>query len=352
MISITPAPHYVMLIKMNENDILNKANTINLPRDAAGRRITASVPRIRPGETIRDAKELIEKNAKKYESINYIYVTSKSGRLKGVVSIKDIFNYPPDTRISEIMVTKVVKAKPETDQEKVALKALRNNIKSIPIVNDQGRFLGALTNDSILNILDTEYREDFLKMSGIVITKNSHLNESMDVFKSFKVRAPWILIGLFGGLFTAKLIGLFDRVLEEEIVFASFIPLVAYITNAVGTQTQTLYIRDMSQNTKIPFLRYSAKQLLITSLIALTSWGAIIAVARLFWNSIFLGIVIGIAVFTAIIVATIFSILVPYILDKAKVDPAAGSGPFTTIIQDLLSVLIYLGIVSVAVNAF
>ncbi len=147
-----------------------------------------------------------------------------------------------------------------------------------------------------------------------------------------------------GGLFTAKVIGLYDHILEEEVIFASFIPLVAYVANAVGNQTQTLYIRDLATKPDIKLALYSVKQIVTTFLIGLTSWAAIILITTLFWGSLILGVIVGLAVFIAILVATIFSLIIPTMFERLNIDPATGSGPFTTVIQDLLSVLVYLTI--------
>jgi magnesium transporter len=168
--------------------------------------------------------------------------------------------------------------------------------------------------------------------------------DDFGVAHAYAARIPWILIGLFGGLITAKIIGSFEQILSQNIILASFIPLVAYIANAVGTQTQTLYIRDLATRPKFSFLAYSTKQAIISVLIGLSVWITLVFITTLTWGMSSLGMIVGFSLFLAILVASFFALVIPRVLDQFNIDPANGSGPFATIIQDLLSVVIYLSV--------
>lgn len=326
-------------------EVQNKTLSATLPRDAVGHMITNKVPIITPDKNISDLREILFENAKKFDSIQYTYVLSKHGKLAGIISIKQVLSFSPESKIKNIMQTNIIKTHPKVDQEKAAQIAVKNGIKALPVVDENDYFLGTFLGDQILSVLDQESEEDLLKLSGIILGK-SHLKEEsqLPILKSFTHRVPWIIVGLFGGLFTAKIIGGFSATLEKNIILAGFIPLIAYVANAVGVQTQTIYIRDLSRYSNISIVKYSVKQLFTSSLIAIACWIVIYLLSMFIWKATFLGFVVGLSVFSAIMMATFFAIFIPYILVKLRVDPAIGSGPFATIIQDLLSIVIYFSI--------
>ena len=330
-----------------KKEILEKAKEVQYKIDAVAHHVSQKVPTVRKDDTILQLKAMLLENANRFDTINYVYVLSDKKKLKGVASIKEVLSADPSKKISEIMVGEdLITAHPHTDQEKVAHKALKHNLKSIPIVDKNNKFIGVVPSDQILSILDQESKEDLLRFSGYMLDNedDSRDESKLPVLRSFQHRIPWILFGLFGGLFTAQIISKFDGILTEYVILASFIPLVAYVANAVGVQTQTVFIRDLAVRGNINYYKYSLKQALVAILIAITCWAAILFMAVLSWQESYLGIVVGAAVFSAILMATFFAVLIPYSLNKLKMDPAIGSGPFTTIIQDFLSIVIYLAI--------
>jgi magnesium transporter len=240
----------------------------------------------------------------------------------------------------------LIKVHPHTDQEKAAHMALASGIKAVPVVDEAGYFLGVIPSDGIQSILESETKEDFYRFAGIVGKQHPDKTQDLSIRRSFARRIPWILIGLFGGLLTAEIIGEFEHVLSKNLLLAGFIPLIAYIANAVGVQTQTVYIRDLATQAKFSTYYYSIRQIITSTLIGLTCWGLIYLLSVFIWHTPYLGFVVGLAVFSAILVATFFAIFIPYILKTLGTDPAIGSGPFSTIIQDLLSIVIYFAIAS------
>lgn len=330
-------------------NVHERLKQLALPTTAAGRHLTTKVPSVSPANTLQEVQELLVDHPQEFDTFNYIYVVNKLHKLIGVFSIDKIFLLPSDTVVRDIMVRKLVVSRPQVDQERAANLALKHNIKAIPIVDRDRTFMGVIPSDQILEIIHHEHQEDLLHLSGIVPhMHNGLLAANSTILNSAWHRVPWILIGLMGGLLTAKVIGGFEAVLEEHLILATFIPLVSYVANAVGTQTQTLYIRELSSN-KINIVTYGIKQLLISAIIGAACWGLLQLLALLFWKSFILGLVVGASVMSAIMAAAFFALIIPYTLDRLGQDPAVGAGPFATIIQDLLSVVIYLLIASVLI---
>jgi len=317
------------------------------PHDSAGRRMIRNVPTTTADRTLADVQKEIKKNIKHLESINYVYVLDPEGKLEGILSLKDVFALPAASKVGQVCKKDLlVMAHPLAHQERVAYLALKHNIKAVPIVDHDHLFLGVIPSDSILQILHKEMHEDLLRRAGIH-SGHSHFDDvlNMSLWQSLKHRVPWLFIGLMGGVFAAQIIGFFEATLEENLILAAFIPLIVYMSSAVGTQMEAFIIRDLAIDTHLPFLRYLLKQFFVILLIAIIFSLFLFGVSLLFYsNGIQLSTLLGITLFTAITSSVITGLLVPYGFHRLRMDPANASGPMATIIQDLLSIILYLGI--------
>jgi len=328
-----------------EKPITNKTK---YPPESAGRNMTESVPLVHLDDTVADVKKQLFEKINTFETINYIYVVTKANKLSGVFSIRKIFGVPDTIKIKEIMKAEVIKARPYTDQERIAILALKNNLKSIPIVDKDEKFLGVVPSDSILEILHAENIEDILKLGGIpkidTFPKNLIKIPATALAGS---RLPWLIFGLFGGILAAQIISFFETPLKAHFVLAAFIPLMVYIAGAVGTQTQTLTVRNLAFDSEIPFKKYLLKEIEISFLIAFVL-GILLSLIAVFWyqQPFYIGVILGISLFLTTITAIFIGFLVPYLFHQFKKDPALGSGPFVTIITDIVSLLIYFTVAS------
>jgi magnesium transporter len=311
--------------------------------------IQKNVPICVSNQTIMQVQEYVLSHMHQFGTVEYIYVLTKNNTLKGILSLHELFTSPPQSLIKERVIVKPISAHIDTDPEKIVHLALKHNIPSVPITDKKHVFLGIIEANTMLHMFNTETHEDLMHLEGIVPIE-PYKHEQSSIFTHFILRIPWIIVGLVGGLFAAKIISTFEVILEKELILAAFIPLVAYVANAVGSQTQTLYIRALAVQHSVPILRYSLTQLLISTLIGITCWIIIWIISLLIWGSQLLGIIVGLAIFCSILIATVFALLIPFLLTLFKKDPAIGSGPFTTIIQDLLSVLIYFYIATIFIS--
>jgi len=310
------------------------------PLNSAGRKIVKNVPVCHQDNSVLDVKNMLFETMDLLETINYIYVVDKQRKLIGVFSIKDIFRRPNNKKIKEIMDKDVIKIKPYADQEKVAISALQNNIKSVPVVDKNNKFLGVVPSDIILDILNSENIEDFLKMAGI----NSPLQKVFkgSAFYLAKVRIPWLILGLLGGIFAAGVIDFFEAPLKSYFILTAFIPLMLYLASAVGTQTETLFIRNMILNSRLNVWKYFFREIKVSLLISLIL-AVLLYLIAVFWfkSEYFIGIILGASLFLTILTAVLIGISIPWILTKLKKDPAVGTGPFATILRDVFSLVIY-----------
>jgi len=155
-----------------------------------------------------------------------------------------------------------------------------------------------------------------------------------------RLRLPWLIVGLVGGSAAAFLVSRFEKTLSQNISLAFFLPLIVYLSDAVGTQTQTIFVRNLSKG-KANFFTYLVKELLIGIFLGLI-FGLLIGILAKIWiGATDIAITVGVALFITVATAPVVALVVAEILYKEHEDPAIGAGPFTTIIQDIISILVY-----------
>lgn len=162
--------------------------------------------------------------------------------------------------------------------------------------------------------------------------------------KSFIHRLPWLLIGLFGGVIAAKIVKSFEEVLSQNLILAAYIPLIVYMSDAVGTQMEAFVIRDFALHPRLNFLKYFLKHFLVVLLIAIILSASLFIITTYPNKQLKISLVISISLFFSIISSIITGLMLPLVFKRSKTDPANASGPIATVIQDILSVTIYLTI--------
>lgn len=309
--------------------------------------MTKRIPIVDTRALVSDVERLLLRHTRNYETISYVYVVDRAQKLHGVVSVKEVFRRPKSTTVASIMKRQLITALPQTHQERVALLALHHHIKAIPIVDRRMKLLGVVSSDMILHILHRESVEDILRFGGVFHPKTAFDDVlKIPLFTSLKHRLPWLVLGLFGGLLTATILGQFETLLSQNLILAAFIPLIVYMASAVATQMEAMIIRDLAINPRLPFLHYFLHQFLIVALIGGVTSILLYVLLIPFQSNETIRLVLGISMFFAILSSVMTGVIVPYLFGKIKLDPANASGPIGTIIQDLLSVIVYFGAAS------
>lgn len=326
----------------------NENNQHKVSASSAVRIMTKKVPIVSLSSTIREVENTLEKEMESFETINYIYVVDeRDGKLKGVLTIKDIFRQPKEKFVKDIMKTEPITVRPHTHRERVAYLALKNNLKAIPVVDKDDNFLGVISNDVISSIIHSEASDDFLRMAGIhkynIVLDNVF---DLSIFQSFKHRFPWLFIGLLGGIGMSKIINVFEGTIEKNLILAAYIPLVVYMASAVGEQMRIFIVRDFAVNNKFDFYKYFFRHFCVVFLIGILSSTTLYILNMFLYGNMEVGIVLSLALFMAIISSVFTGLLIPSLFEKIRIDPANASGPIATILQDATSVLIYFSIAS------
>jgi magnesium transporter len=317
------------------------------PPETAGSNMTSAAPRISKEKTVADAVKMLFEQANKFDTLDYIYVVDTNNILTGVVSIKELLRSPREAKIKEIMSADLVKVLPQTEQEDMVYIALSHNIKAVPVVNEGGQMLGVVPYDAILNVFNEEVREDVFRFGGIfhrVGMEFSTIRSPMSVM--FRKRVPWLLFGVLGGTITALIVGAFENTLSAMITLASFIPVMAFLSDAAGTQSETLAVRSLAIEPKLSKSKYIAREIRVALSLAVVCGFLMGAMALVGWRIPVLGFIVGVSMFLSIMAAISISTVLPFIFRNLGFDPAFASGPFATMISDTVTIAIYFLIAS------
>jgi len=313
---------------------------------SVGAVMTGDVPVVSASFTIGETADYIASSIRTFDTINYIYVIDDDKKLVGAFSIKELYARPASARVSSFMTKESLVVLPsDAGWSEASRLSLKHNIKAMPVVSDVGTLLGVVPSDMLLEILDHELRGDILQLARIHRAQAAYDTVlSVSVFTSIKHRLPWLLFGLLGGLAASRVIVWFEETLGKNLVLAAFIPLVLYISNAVGTQLTVLAIRDFALARRLNIVRYFLKEFQIVLIMALVLGGLVSVAVSFHYYPFPVALIVGAAVAGGVISSLATGLLVPFLFRRARLDPANASGPIATIAQDVLSVLIYFSI--------
>jgi magnesium transporter len=264
-------------------------------------------------------------------------------RLVGIVPVERLLTARDDVLLESIMDRPRAVAAPDDDQERVALQAARTRARSVAVVDESGRFLHMVAPESVIAVLSDEHEEDLARIGGFLARSGSARTAAEeDVRLRLWHRLPWLAIGLVGAMASAGIVASFEEQLERQVLLAFFVPAIVYMADAVGTQTETVVIRGMALGVS---LRSIARRELATGAIIGVLLAAVFFLfARAVWGDARIAAVVSLALLVSASVATVIAMSLPYALQRLGRDPAFGSGPLATVVQDLLSIAAYFAI--------
>jgi magnesium transporter len=234
---------------------------------------------------------------------------------------------------------------PGLDQEEAAWKAARHGESSLAVVDGRGGFRGLVPPARLLSVLLEEHDEDLARVGGFLASTAS-ARHAMDEPIPARLwhRLPWLALGLLGSAGAALLVRGFEADLASDVRLAFFIPGIVYMADAVGTQTEALVIRGLSVG--VPIGRVFRLESLTGLLVGLVLAAVTMPAVAIVLGSAELALTVSLSLVAACAVATIVAMSLPWLMSRLGRDPAFGSGPLATVVQDLLSLVIYFAIAS------
>ena len=281
--------------------------------------------------------------AEEMDEIYYVYVVDDDERLRGVFPLKKMITSPSVSKVKHVMKKDPISVHVDTELEEVVQIIEKYDLVAVPVVDSIGRLVGRITVDDVMDEVREQAERDYQLASGLSQDVESHDN----VFRQTTARLPWLLIGMLGGIGNSMILGNFDATFAAHPEMALYIPLIGGTGGNVGTQSSALVVQGLANSSLDA--GNTLQQVMKESVVALIN-ATIISMLVYIYNFIRFGAhatvsySVSISLFAVVMFASIFGTLVPMTLEKLKIDPAIATGPFIAITNDIIGMLMYMGI--------
>ena len=313
--------------------------------DSAGGIMTTEYIALYNNLTINEVIKKIKEITPETEYIETIYVMNKDKKIIGTADLRDILLADEKTKLEKITNENFVYVEPQIDQEEVARIVSKYDLNAIPVLNIRKRMLGIITVDDIVDVIEEEYTEDALKMAGVA--KEETLDSTL--FESITMRLPWLFINLITAFLAALTIKAFESTIAKVVALSATMSIVTGMGGNAGTQTVSIIIRNLAMG-KVKF--DEVWHLLFKEVLLGLINGAIIGLVTgitvaIIYHSMYLGLIIFLAMIGNLIISGFFGLLIPIVLEKLKIDPALSSSIFLTTATDVLGFFLFLSLANI-----
>lgn len=319
--------------------------------DTAGGLMGTEMIEVNENLSMPDCLKEMRRQAEDLDDIYYVYVVDDDGRLKGVLPLKKMITHPAVSKIKHVMQTDPVSVHADTPIDEVAIDFEKYDLVAMPVVDSIGRLVGQITVDDVMDQVREQSERDYQLASGI----SSDVDADDSIFTQTKARLPWLLIGIVGGIVNSLILGGFEAQIAAVTALAIFIPLIGGTGGNVGVQASAIVVQGLA-NGRLD-LGQAWKQVGRAVLIALLN--AVVISAVVFAYCFFtqpgdyaVMWAVAVSLFAVVIFATVFGTLVPLTLERLKVNPALATGPFIQITNDVVGLLIYVGMATWMLKVF
>ena len=339
-----------LLTQMSPGERQATALLLGYEEHTAGRIMTPEYISLKESLTLSQTLERIRSLANASEIIYYLYVTDASRRLTGIVSLRDLVISPPEKTLGEIMTRDVVYVNTDTDQEEVARMIGRYDLLALPVVDREQRFVGVVTVDDVIDIIEQEATEDIYALGGVQADGDNYFQTNLVTVA--RKRVVWLFVLLLTNTITGTIIRSQEALLEQAVILAAFIPLLTGTGGNVGAQSSTVVIRGL--NTE-EISEMGPGQVVFREALAGILLGVILGTVATVWaywlqGNIFVAMCVGISLVAIALLASIAGSALPFLFRTLGFDPALMSAPFITTAVDVLGVLIYFKIAKLVLN--
>lgn len=337
-----------LLNLMIEGDRKILTSLLGYKEDSAGGIMTTEFIIFKQDMTIKDTLKEIKKMAPKNELLDTLFISDNTRKVVGTVELRDVLINDNDTILADISSKNFISVEPEVDQEEVAAMFRKYDLTVLPVVNKKQIILGIITVDDVMDVMVEEQTEDILKMGGVA--KEETLNSTF--WDSVKLRLPWLIINLLTAFLAALTVKAFEGTIAKVVALSSTMSMVTGMGGNAGTQTVSIIIRNIAMGNielkdALPQLKKEILLGLVNGLVIGIITGIVVG---MIYQSVYLGIIILLAMVGNLIVSGIFGLLVPLVLQKLKVDPALSSSIFLTTATDVLGFFIFLSLANLFIS--
>ncbi len=319
--------------------------------DTAGGMMGTEMIEVNENLSMPDCLKEMRRQAEDLDDIYNVYVVDDEGRLKGVLPLKKMITHPSVSKIKHVMESDPLSVHVDTPIDDVAIDFEKYDLVAMPVVDSIGRLVGQITVDDVMDEVREQSERDYQLASGIT----SDVDADDSVFAQTKARLPWLLIGVIGGIVSSLILAGFESQLAAVTALALFIPLIGGTGGNVGVQASAIVVQGLA-NGRLD-LKEAWRQVGRSVLIALINAVVISVVVMVYCLFTLPGdyavtMAVAVSLFAVVIFATVFGTLVPLTLEKLNINPALATGPFIQITNDVVGLIIYVGLSIWMLNLF
>ena len=307
--------------------------------NVAGGLMAKELIKVRNNWTVVQCVEEIRKQAEAVTKFYTVFVVDEHDKLLGKVALQDIVIADAHKLVADIYEPDVVSVETYTPDTEVVEIMKKYDLESVPVVNVTGQLVGRITIDDIVDVMTEQAEEDRQLMSGIT----EDVEEDDTIWKNTRARLPWLLIGVLGGMLSARFMGLFEAELAQVTALAFFVPLIQATGGNVGIQSSSLIVQSLaSPGFVLDGLGQRLLKVLFVALLNAFFLATIVFGANyMVFGNYNLSLIVSVSLFSVVVFASLVGTLTPLILDRFGFNPAVASGPFITTINDLLGITVY-----------
>ncbi|SBT09549.1 Magnesium transporter [Candidatus Accumulibacter aalborgensis] len=324
-----------------KDDLEDVENLLRHAPDTAGGIMTSDIFSLPLDTPVEDAIMAIRQREEE-DTVFYLYVTGLAGRLEGVISLRQLLLAPVKTKLLDLMNPRPIKVTTDTSQEAVARLVDKHNLLALPVTDQDGKLVGAVTVDNVLDVIHSETTKEMLRMAGT--SESEILTQSP--FRIARIRLPWLLAAFGGGLAATGVIEHYEGILAKVVTLSAFLPVIMGMAGNVGVQSATVAVRGLATG-QIDLShtgRFLYKELRVGLILGLLYGLALALFGYFVHHSFALAQVVGFTIVGNMTGAALLAVMLPMIFHRLKVDPAIATGPFVTTAVDVLGVLNYFAI--------
>lgn len=289
--------------------------------------------------------------AEDMDEVYYVYVVDNDDRLRGTLPLKKLITHPSVSKIKNVMETDPVAVKTDTPLDEVAIDFEKYDLVAMPVIDSIGRLVGHITVDDVMDRVRESSERDYQLASGL----SQDVESDDTIWQQTRARLPWLLIGIAGGIGNSLILGNFEQGFATNPAMALFIPMIGGTGGNVGIQSSAIVVQGLANGSLD--LKDTGKQLFKEVGVGLIN-GLIISLIVFAYNVFSLSpwnpttLAVSLSLMAVVLFASIFGTFVPLTLERFKIDPALATGPFISITNDIIGMLIYMLISSALMNAF
>ncbi len=328
---------------LDRQDQIRLESVMSYDEDSAGGLTNPNILSIRRGLNIKSLIRYLRSLEKLPENTNYIYVINRNNEYIGSVRLVDLFNEDTEIPIEHIMDSEVEPISASSSAERVISIFQNLDLISLPVVDDQNRLLGEITVDDVVDAIQDQANSEIFNMAGL----DDEDDIFAPIFVSSRRRAVWLGANLFTAFVVASAVSLFQSTIDQIVILAVLMPIVASMGGVAGNQTLILVIRGIAmgriQTTNA--LRLLSKEMLV-ALVNGAFWAIIVSIfaVLLFQTTWKIAIIVGISMLLNIFASAVAGVTIPFLLKKIGIDPALASGVMMTTLTDVLGFVTFLGL--------